>query len=76
MRISITDQGTGFAFDDPDLAGFEPITHSAEGQGYGLMLARAAVERVGGRLKLGNAPGGKGALVEVWLPLVEEPPHG
>lgn len=62
VQVWVADHGPGFG---PSLQPDSP-----QGLGYGLMLARAAIERLGGRLLLGNRPDGAGARVDILLPLV------
>ena len=74
-RIAVTDQGIGIAPAERDRvferfyrgtaarAGGEP------GTGLGLAIARAIAERHGGRIDVGDGPGGRGASVVVTLPM-------
>lgn len=62
VQVCVADQGLGFETTS--------AVASPQGLGYGLMLARAAIERLGGRLQLGNRSDGQGAQVDIFLPLV------
>lgn len=67
VRLRVADQGPGFDA--------QPSVGSPQGLGYGLMLARAAIERLGGRLALGNRSEGQGAQVDILLPVVGASRH-
>ena len=75
--LHVTDQGKGIAEEDlPHV--FERFYRSSDsrtmpGSGLGLSIVRAIVERHGGMVRAGSAPGG-GAAFWVWLPPLEE--HG
>jgi two-component system sensor histidine kinase RegB len=75
LRIVISDQGPGFSPQVLNQAGRIPFPASATGSGIGLILTRAAIERVGGELLLGNAHTG-GGFVQVVLPLDRIGRHG
>ena len=70
VRLTVRDQGPGFAPDD--LAHlFEPFyAKRTGGTGLGLAVARRIVREHGGSISVGNAREG-GALVTVTLPVVE-----
>lgn len=71
LTISVRDHGPGFSASVLGRAGREAFpAHAKEtlGSGVGLLLTRAAVERQGGHLRLGNVPGG-GALAQIVLPV-------
>jgi two-component system sensor histidine kinase RegB len=68
-RISITDQGPGFPAGVLQRCGAEPMPAHDGGEGIGLWLTRAAVERAGGRLHLENTE--SGGVARVTLPLGE-----
>lgn len=70
LVVEVRDDGPGFPADVLKRAGREPLPAHAGGSGIGLFLAHAAIGRVGGRLILGNPPGG-GGLARVELPLAE-----
>jgi two-component system, sensor histidine kinase RegB len=53
------------------IAGRQPLPAHANGQGVGLLLTRAAIEQLGGRLELTNPPGG-GARAEIILPSLRQ----
>jgi two-component system sensor histidine kinase RegB len=69
VLISVSDSGPGFATSILDRAGKQPLTAHIHGSGVGLLLTRAAVERLGGRLELANREDG-GAVARVWIPTV------
>ncbi len=68
LRIEIADHGPGFAAEVLAADARHPLPAHAHGSGIGLMLTRAAIERLGGRLTLSNPTGG-GALARIDLPL-------
>jgi two-component system sensor histidine kinase RegB len=72
LRILIQDRGPGIASELRDMLG-KPFftTKRDKGTGIGLLLAKTAIDRAGGSLKLSNRPGGGGggACAEVVLPL-------
>ncbi|WIM06835.1 MAG: ATP-binding protein [Candidatus Nitricoxidivorans perseverans] len=70
LFIEVHDDGPGFPADVLERAGREPLPAHAGGSGIGLFLAHAAIDRMGGRLTLGNPPEG-GGLARVELPLAE-----
>jgi two-component system sensor histidine kinase RegB len=78
LAIEIADHGPGFSAEALAQAGQAPFPAHAAGSGIGLLLTRAAIERLGGRLELGNRPQG-GGLARVELPLARiatnEPDH-
>ncbi len=61
LWVRITDQGPGFRVDGER-------SEAAHGLGIGLLLARGAVERLGGELTLNSHPGG-GTWATLGLPL-------
>lgn len=68
LTITVHDQGSGFSAADLQRAGKEPFPAHNRGSGVGLLLTRAAIERQGGHLRLGNAAEG-GAIAQLALPL-------
>lgn len=68
FTIRVRDHGPGFPAGILDRAGKAPFPPHAGGSGIGLMLTRSAVERLNGRLILGNHPAG-GAVASIELPL-------
>lgn len=67
LRIAVCDQGPGFPEEILQRCGAEPLPAHAQGSGIGLWLTRAAVERMGGRMRLENRE--KGAVATIELPL-------
>ena len=67
LTITVRDHGAGFSLAELQRAGQEPFPAHARGSGVGLLLTRAAIERQGGHLHLGNAPDG-GAIAQLRLP--------
>ncbi len=77
VRVEIHDDGEGIP---PELQAriFEPFFTSkpvGQGTGLGLSISYGIVERHGGRMLLGSAPGA-GTTFVVELPLVANPPEG
>lgn len=68
VRIEIRDNGAGFSDEVLKKAGRQVFGDEAEGNGIGLLLATASLERMGGRLELDN-PWTGGARVVIRLPL-------
>lgn len=68
LAIAIRDRGAGFPEAILRDDGRAPVPSTTGGAGIGLMLARAAIERLGGFLRLANADDG-GAIAHVTLPL-------
>jgi len=70
LLVVVRDRGPGF---DAEMlrrfsAPIRPRPSEHGGMGVGLMLSAATLQRLGGRLKLSNEPGG-GARAEIHLPL-------
>lgn len=70
LKISVADHGPGFSPPVLATAGADPMPAHEQGSGLGLWLARTAVERHGGRLRLANTE--KGACVTVALPRLRQ----
>ena len=70
LAIEILDNGPGFAAEVLAHAGEAPLSSTTGGAGIGLLLTRAAISRLGGRLLLSNRPAG-GGCARIELPLAE-----
>lgn len=68
LKLTIRDRGPGFGPEVLRQGGRLPLPTRGDGAGIGLLLAFAAVERVGGRIMLDNPDDG-GARVRVEFPL-------
>ena len=68
LRIVIKDGGPGFSDEVLCEAGRAPLAAPSGGAGIGLLLAFAAIERLGGRITLDNPPPG-GGRVSIELPV-------
>ncbi len=68
VRIRVIDGGPGFPAEVLARAGQAPLPPRKGGTGIGLLLAFAAVERLGGRIVLDNPPGG-GGCASIELPV-------
>jgi len=69
LKILIQDRGPGIPSELGERLGERFLTTKRDnGTGIGLLLAKTAIHRAGGSLKLSNRPGG-GACAEVVLPL-------
>lgn len=68
VQVRIADQGPGIPPEQRERV-FEPFVRAEDssGTGLGLAIARAIVEAHGGRIRLGDAPGG-GTVVIIELP--------
>jgi two-component system sensor histidine kinase RegB len=75
LLIEIADHGPGFPAEVLARAGQAPFPAHAAGSGIGLLLTRAAIERVGGRLELSNRSQG-GGLARVELSLARIATNG
>jgi two-component system, sensor histidine kinase RegB len=71
ITLGVRDHGPGFPPAVLAIAGRQPLPAHANGQGVGLLLTRAAIEQLGGRLELTNPPGG-GARAEIILPSLRQ----
>ena len=66
MRLSVSDNGKGFA---PQILAraFEPyVTTKAKGTGLGLAIVKKIIDDHGGEIRLSNDHGGR---INIWLPL-------
>lgn len=71
--ISVSDDGPGV---DRELREriFDPfVTDKEQGAGLGLAIVRKVVEAHGGRVEVGEAPGGRGAEFRIYFPGLEDP---
>lgn len=66
LVAEVLDRGPGFPAQVLAAAGREPLASATGGAGIGLFLARAAIDRIGGRLILENRGGG---VARIELPL-------
>ena len=66
--LDIRDRGPGFPAIVLEHAGQTSFPPHERGSGIGLMLTRAAIEQLGGRLTLSNPDDG-GALARIELPI-------
>lgn len=66
LTLGVQDDGPGLSAQARDRAGQPMFTTKPQGLGVGLALARRVLRRQGGRLSIGNAPGG-GTRVEITL---------
>ena len=68
VRLTIVDQGPGFADDErasvfePFFRGREAIARNLPGSGLGLAVVRETAAALGGRVEIGDGPGGAVAL--------------
>lgn len=70
MEVAVSDQGPGVAAGDRDWV-FEPFRSGSGGhtRGIGLAICKAIVEAHGGRITVGDGPGGRGARFAFTLPV-------
>ncbi len=68
LQLEINDRGTGLDEAAQAAAGTAFFTTKKEGQGLGLFLAHAVIERLGGKISIHNRTDG-GASVRIQLPL-------
>jgi two-component system, OmpR family, sensor kinase len=79
VRIRVIDGGAGFSADALSRL-FAPFARGEsarqqQGNGLGLAIARAAVQRHGGSIEIGARAPGTGAVVDIRLPLAKRPSH-
>lgn len=67
LKISLTDNGAGFAEDDPSSVFEALVTTKPQGMGVGLSVCRTIIETYGGRITARNGLEG-GATVEFTIP--------
>jgi two-component system sensor histidine kinase RegB len=67
VRVEIADRGAGIPSELAPRLGQPFVTGKRDGLGLGVYLARAVIERLGGRLLIGPRQGG-GTLAQVSLP--------
>ncbi len=68
LQLTINDRGTGIDAKTLAAIGTPFVTSKKEGQGLGLFLAHAVIERLGGNISIDNRTGG-GISVKILLPL-------
>ena len=73
--LSVTDDGIGLPETDRGKLTEPYVTHKPKGTGLGLAIVRKIMEDHGGSLDLAEAPGGQGATVSLFLPLLEALPE-
>jgi two-component system sensor histidine kinase RegB len=69
LTIEIGDRGPGLSDEIHSQLGRHPVTTKHEGLGVGLYLAHATIQRLGGKLTIGNRERG-GTLLTITLPLL------
>ena len=76
LRMEIRDRGPGVSREVRERAGYDFFSTKPAGQGngIGLLLARATIERLGGHVDLAAREGG-GATTSIQLPLAGLNPH-
>jgi two-component system NtrC family sensor kinase len=72
--VRVRDEGAGIPPENIERI-FEPFftTKGAHGTGLGLALARKVMETLGGTIKAGNDPAGRGAVFTLRFPLAKAP---
>ena len=68
LQLEILDRGSGIEAANLERAGRDVFSTRSEGAGIGLLLAHAAIRRLGGNIAIKARPGG-GTFVQVELPL-------
>jgi two-component system nitrogen regulation sensor histidine kinase NtrY len=75
--IAVEDDGVGLPEGDERDRLTEPyVTHKAKGTGLGLAIVKKIMEDHGGRIALRDAPDGRGARAELYLPVRAAAPTG
>lgn len=74
LTLTITDRGPGLSAELINRLGKQPVSTKQEGLGVGLFLAHATIERLGGRLNIGNREHG-GTRIRIVLPLLANREH-
>jgi two-component system nitrogen regulation sensor histidine kinase NtrY len=69
--LSVIDDGIGLPEQDRARLAEPYVTHKPKGTGLGLAIVRKIMEDHGGRLELGEAPNGPGAMVSLVLPALD-----
>ncbi|HIP06483.1 MAG TPA: HAMP domain-containing histidine kinase [Mariprofundaceae bacterium] len=69
LNITICDDGEGLSAEVQSTLGKPFISTKADGQGLGFYLAQAVISRMGGNIQIKNQTSGKGACVDIQLPL-------
>jgi two-component system nitrogen regulation sensor histidine kinase NtrY len=73
--FSVTDDGIGLPETDRAKLAEPYVTHKPKGTGLGLAIVRKIMEDHGGGLELCEAPGGQGAMVNLFLPALHNKPE-
>jgi len=74
LALTIADRGPGLSKTVAGRLGKQPVSTKEEGLGVGLLLSQSTVERLGGRLTIGNRDHG-GTLIGIELPLLPKREH-
>jgi len=74
LALNISDRGPGLSAALISQLGRQPVSTKQEGLGVGLFLSHATIERLGGRLTIGNRDHG-GTLISIVLPLLPKQQH-
>nr|WP_231751435.1 ATP-binding protein [Halogeometricum sp. CBA1124] len=71
VELRVTDEGPGIPDHERTVLRNGEETALVHGSGMGLWLVRTVVRRIGGRLRVRDAPDGSGSTVVVSVPVVE-----
>ncbi len=73
VTLCVADDGVGLPAEGRDRLTEPYVTHKAKGTGLGLAIVKKIMEDHGGRLVLGDRPGGPGAVAGLVLPTTTDP---
>ncbi|QIB74902.1 PAS domain-containing sensor histidine kinase [Halogeometricum borinquense] len=76
VKICVTDEGPGIPDHERAVLRHGEETDLVHGSGLGFWLVRTVVRRIGGHLRVADAPDGSGSVVTVYVPIVEETNNG